>query len=142
MGAPQVRVGVGVFVQHPDGRILLGKRKGSHGAGEWSLPGGHVEWGETVEHAAAREVLEETGLTVENVHKLWYGDYFCTEKDLHYVTLFLTAEVCCDPELLRTVEPDKCEGWEWFDDKSLPAPLFGLIAQAYDEFYGARYYRE
>ena len=42
------RVGIGVMIQNEEGEILLGLRKGSHGAGEWSFPGGHLEMGETV----------------------------------------------------------------------------------------------
>ncbi len=48
-----------------DNRVLLGRRApGSREAGRWSLPAGFVERGEVVESAAAREVLEETGITV------------------------------------------------------------------------------
>ena len=59
----QPRVGVGVFVLR-DGLVLLGLRRGAHGAGTWALPGGHLEFGEAVEHCAAREVHEETGLNM------------------------------------------------------------------------------
>ncbi len=55
------RVGVGVIVVRT-GRVLLGLRQGSHGEGTWALPGGHLEFGETVPACAARELLEETGL--------------------------------------------------------------------------------
>ena len=49
-----------------DGQILLGKRgPGTRAPGKWSFPAGFVERGEQVEAAAAREVLEETGLDVE-----------------------------------------------------------------------------
>ncbi len=48
-----------------DGRILLGERGKGAMAGYWSLPGGHVEPGETARAAAAREVLEETSITAE-----------------------------------------------------------------------------
>jgi 8-oxo-dGTP diphosphatase len=60
------RVGVGVFVKK-DGKILVGKRKGSHGGGTWALPGGHLEPGESFETCCKREVLEETGLIIDNI---------------------------------------------------------------------------
>jgi 8-oxo-dGTP diphosphatase len=59
----QVRVGVGMVVL--DGaRVLLIRRSKPPKKGEWSLPGGHLEVGESLKAAAAREVGEETGLSV------------------------------------------------------------------------------
>jgi mutator protein MutT len=57
-------VGVGAVVLDGEGRVLLVKRAHEPLKGEWSLPGGGVEIGETLEAALAREILEETGLTV------------------------------------------------------------------------------
>jgi 8-oxo-dGTP diphosphatase len=57
-------VGVGAVVLDGD-RVLLVKRAHEPLKGEWSLPGGAVELGETLETAIVREVREETGLTVE-----------------------------------------------------------------------------
>ena len=60
----QVCVGVGALViDESTGCVLLGRRKGSHGAGTWALPGGWLEKGEELENAAVRELEEETGLT-------------------------------------------------------------------------------
>lgn len=57
-------VGVGAVIVH-EGRVLLIERANEPLKGEWSLPGGAVELGETLEQAMLREVLEETGLRVE-----------------------------------------------------------------------------
>ena len=57
-------VGVGAVVLDPGGRVLLARRGHEPLIGEWSLPGGAVELGETLEAAVAREVLEETGVAV------------------------------------------------------------------------------
>ena len=58
---PEVCVGA-IAVQ--DGSVLLVRRGHGPAAGQWSVPGGRVEWGETLAAAVVREVAEETGLEV------------------------------------------------------------------------------
>ena len=59
------RVGVGAVVVSDAGHVLLVKRRNEPLAGQWSLPGGMLEFGETLEAGVAREILEETGLHVD-----------------------------------------------------------------------------
>src|SRR5438105_3422238 len=63
---PQVRVGIGMVV-FKDNKILLGKRKSSHGAGEYAGLGGHLEFGESIEQCAKREAMEEAGIEIGNI---------------------------------------------------------------------------
>lgn len=62
-GRPQLAVGV--FVFDAAGRVLLVKRGRPPAQGQWSVPGGKVEWGESVAAACRREVREETGIEIE-----------------------------------------------------------------------------
>ncbi len=57
-------VGVGAVIVQ-DGQVVLIKRRYEPLAGQWSLPGGRLELGETLEAGVAREMLEETGLEIE-----------------------------------------------------------------------------
>jgi 8-oxo-dGTP diphosphatase len=115
------RVGVGVIVLR-DGKLLLGLRRGAHGAGTWALPGGHLEFGESVEECARREVLEETGLVLVDIRRgPWSSDLFPAEQK-HYVTLFTIGQALGGDAVVR--EPMKCERWEWHDWDALPTPLF------------------
>lgn len=66
--------GVGVAVVR-DGRILLVERGRGALIGKWAVPGGRVEWGESLEAAAKREVREETGLDVRLGPVIWAGEY-------------------------------------------------------------------
>lgn len=118
-------IGVGVLVVR-DGRVLLGERRGAHGAGTWAPPGGHLEFGETVETCARREVLEETGLAISDVREAPYtNDVFEAERK-HYITLFVTAHSPSGEPVVR--EPQKCAQWSWYDWFELPRPLFAPLA--------------
>jgi 8-oxo-dGTP diphosphatase len=117
-------VGVGVIIKR-DNTVLIGKRINSHGDGTWSFPGGHLEFGESPEQCAVREVEEETGLHISDVSKLTFTNDIFPKENKHYITLFVTA-VCKngDPQLL---EPQKCAEWKWVEWNNLPRPLFTPI---------------
>lgn len=122
---PPPRVGVGVLVVR-DGRVLLGERRGAHGAGSWALPGGHLEHREQVEDCARRELAEETGLLGGVLtHGPWVSDVFEAEE-MHYVTVFMVVHDPVGDVVLR--EPAKCARWAWFAWDVLPAPLFAPLA--------------
>ncbi len=106
-------VGVGIILLNPSKtHVLLGKRKGSHGAGEYACPGGWVEHGEYLTDCAIREVLEETGLIInsQDLKFLTHQESF-TYLPKHVINFGYWYHFTTDvtPELK---EPDKCEGWE------------------------------
>jgi len=116
-----VCVGIGVVV-FKDGKILLGFRKKSHGSESWSLPGGKLEFGESFEQCAEREVLEETGLQIKNLQTLCVHNDFFEKEQKHFATLGMTAD-WVEGEL-RAKEPEKFNPIEWFSLDALPQPLF------------------
>ncbi len=102
-------LGVCVVVLNPEGKVLLGKRKNGYGAGYYGLPGGHVELGEPLEAAAARELYEETGLTNQSLEFLGVVREYQGQIDfVHFI--YVLKKLSGTPQLS---EPDKCEGWEW-----------------------------
>jgi mutator protein MutT len=80
---PWTVVGVGVILIE-EGRILLVRRGREPGKGLWAVPGGKVEWGEPMRQAAAREVVEETGLEVEVGEVMWVGEVI---EDAYHIVL-------------------------------------------------------
>ncbi|MBX4187735.1 MAG: NUDIX domain-containing protein [Candidatus Doudnabacteria bacterium] len=120
-GKPNVRVGVGVFV-FKDGKFLMGQRKNSHGDGSWSVPGGHLEFGESFDEAAIREVMEETNLNIRNLRFGAVTNDFFQQDGKHYVTVWMLSDY--DSGKVELKEPERFVKLEWrgFDD--LPAPLF------------------
>jgi len=85
------KVGVGVFVWK-DGKFIMGQRLGAHGAETWSIPGGHLEFGESWEQCAKREVLEETGLTITNIRFLAATNDLFPDEGKHYVTIWVEGD--------------------------------------------------
>ena len=107
------------MVMH-DGKVLLGKRRGSHGEGEYAWPGGHLEFGETIEECIAREIEEETGLVVQPVRPVSMSNVIKYER--HYLDIQYLVEYVSGTAEVR--EPDKVESWDWYPIDALPEPLF------------------
>jgi len=114
------RVGLAAIILNREERVLLGLRKGSHGAGTWSFPGGALEIGETFDRCIEREVREETGLNVTASRPPAHvtNDYFPREGK-HYVTIFVRCDYQGGQPQLR--EPEKCEAWKWYRKEGLPS---------------------
>lgn len=107
-----------------DGRLLLGRRIGSHGAGTWAFPGGKLDAGEDPAAATVRELREETGLLATEVRPIrWTSDVL--EGGLHFITLHHLVVAEGDP-VVR--EPDKAAEWRWVDWRSPPGPVFQATA--------------
>jgi 8-oxo-dGTP diphosphatase len=140
MAAPNtvVRVGVGVLVQDPKDatKVICGIRKGSHGAGSLALPGGHLELYESWEECAKREVLEECGLELDD-SSLQFAHVTndpMKPEGKHYITIFMKSKCVptSPPQEPKTLEPDKCEGWDSYSWEELTASreqgkLFGPL---------------
>lgn len=108
-----------------NGAVLLGRRRGAHGAGTFAFPGGKPEPGEHPVDTVRRELLEETGLTARVVTPIaWTSDVF-TDANLHFVTLHHLVDA--DGEA-KVREPDKVEAWAWYAWDALPEPLFAPAA--------------
>lgn len=97
-------------------------RHGAHGKGTWSVPGGWMEFGESFEATAKREVMEEVGLEVKNIRFGALTNTVFREDQVHSVTVWLICDYQSgEPKIL---EPEKISKLAWADFDSLPKPLF------------------
>lgn len=93
---PRPIVGVGAVVL-VDGKVVLVKRRFEPLAGQWSLPGGAVELGETLEAGVARELLEETGLEVEVGPVIEVFDRISLDEQKRVRYHFVLIDYLCRP---------------------------------------------
>ena len=125
----KVGVGFGVMILK-DNKVLLGKRHEDpnkadselHGGGTWTMPGGKIHFGETFEEAVVREVMEETGIKI-NQDKLKFISLTNDRvSDAHFVTVgFLCRDFKGEAKVM---EPDEITKWQWFDLNNLPEKIF------------------
>jgi 8-oxo-dGTP diphosphatase len=138
------RAGVGVMVIR-NNKVLLGLRHSDpekadselHGEGTWSMPGGKVDWHQTIEESARRELLEETSLMAKRLKLISVTDEIV--HDNHFVT---NGFICTDFEGdARVMEPDEIVEWRWFSLSDLPEKVFPPCVKIIKNFFANEIYK-
>lgn len=114
-------IGVSIVVLNPEkNKVLLGVRIGGYHEGWYGAPGGRIELRESILECGKRELNEEVGVETDNIE--YVGVVRQLQKDsynfIHFglIVKEYTGEV-------KNLEPEKCEGWEWFSIENLPQKL-------------------
>lgn len=112
-------VGTGIIVRS-ENRILLMRRSTSHGHGKWAAPGGYLEFGESPEDCAVRELEEETRLVVDGAQFLTFTNDVFQDSGKHDITLWFETE----HEEQELGPTDEASEVRWFGLDELPEPRF------------------
>lgn len=131
-GIDHIGVGVCGIIHDGEGRILLMKRgpKARDERGRWDICGGAIEFGESIDEAVRREVMEELSaealeidfLGVYDAHRMHDG------RPTHWVQVVHAVRV--DPAKVKIGEPHKIAEIGWFSEDGLPQPLHSQFAKA------------
>ncbi|MES2437199.1 MAG: NUDIX domain-containing protein [Patescibacteria group bacterium] len=140
----RVGAGFGVIILNKDGKILLGKRhpdpdkadSAFRSAGEWSLPGGKLDWGESFETGAIREVKEETDIDITNPEVI--SVHNCRNEHAHFMTVGLIAREWTGEA--KVMEPDEMVEWGWFDLSDLPQPRYFPSFMVIENYLQKKFY--
>lgn len=119
--------------------LLVGKRFEEHGRGKLSVPGGHLEYGESIETCAVRELLEETGMvtTQENVRVVTLTNQ--PLEGAHYVNIGVLIH---DPEgNPQETAPDEHQEWQWIDIHRIKEyDLYDMVLPTINKYIEGKYY--
>lgn len=114
-------VGVAAAARTRDGRWLLIRRGDT---GDWALPGGTLEWGETIHEALVREIAEEAGARVESFGEL-SGVYARSDRDVRFHAVTIVVRVEVSPPERPPENPIEIREVALFEDDALP-PNIGM----------------
>ena len=139
------RVGAGFGVMLlKDNKILLGKRhtdpekadSALRGEGTWTMPGGKLEFGESFEDGAKREVAEETGIQLNEVEVICINNN--KNEFAHFVTIGLLSQDFTGEA--SVMEPDEIVEWSWFSIDNLPSPMFPPSVDVLENYKSQKFY--
>ncbi len=127
IGSDYIGIGIGAIIIKNHQILLIRRSSKLHlsrtSLGMWSVPGGEVDFGETLEHAVIREAQEEIDVDIK-VHKLiGYTDQILHSPDLHWLSIHFLCTITSGRPSIQ--EPDKCDQIKYFS-VSNPPPNSGI----------------
>jgi mutator protein MutT len=122
-GSDYIGIGVGALILNEKNQVLLGLggKKARNEIGTWEIPGGKVEFGETLHQALKREIKEEIDIDIEIVTLLDVYDHILEFENQHWVSPTYICTIARGTP--KVMEPEKCEQIGWFsiaEAKKLP----------------------
>jgi len=123
---------VDVIIESPNGDVLLIRRRNPPYG--WALPGGFVDYGETVEQAAAREALEETGLEVSLQRQFHVYSDPSRDPRVHTLSVVFVATAMGTPSA-----GDDAEDVGFYSRNSLPEKIAFDHRQILEDYFTARF---
>jgi mutator protein MutT len=135
-GVDYIGVSVGAMIINDQGEVFLAQRgsKAKNERGCWENPGGSVEFGETLENAVKREIMEEYGAEIKIIKQFPAEDHLIPDENQHWIaTTFLVKFK--QGSIPKIMEPEKCSAIGWFRLSALPSPL-SIITKLDIEHHG------
>ncbi|MBV9671029.1 MAG: NUDIX hydrolase [Acidobacteriales bacterium] len=119
---PVVGVGAIVLRSSPEPQVVLVKRRNPPLAGEWTIPGGMLELGESLEAGAVREAREETGLDVQSTGAVEVFDRIYRDEQSRVLYHYVLVDYICSVTSGALHAGSDAEEARWFADKDLSTP--------------------
>lgn len=138
-GIDYIGVGVGAAILNNEGKLFLTLRgkKAKNERGKWEIPGGSVEFGETLEDALKREIKEEHSIDIEVVELLDVCSHLIPDERQHWVSpTYICRITKGTPKIL---EPDKCDSIGWFTLKEANKLPLSIVTQYDLSILGKKY---
>ncbi len=128
---------VGVMIWK-DGKVLLGKRSGKHATGEYSFPGGRIDYMESFKSAIRRETEEEAGIKIKNIEFLSVANI---DRYSYRHDILISFKADWEEGNERTDPKERIGDWSWYFLEELPSPLFYPTKITIDSYKtGKNYY--
>ncbi len=130
VGKSVIGVGVGALIYNSKKEILLTLRgqKAKNERGTWEIPGGAVEYGETLETGLVREIKEELGIEIKVLEMLHVCNHILPDEGQHWVSpTYICSIVKGQPKIL---EPEKCAAIGWFSQQEAEKLPLSKVTQA------------
>lgn len=124
-----------ILVLNDQNQVLLIKRKRDPQAGWWAMPGGYLDWNETLAECAIRELKEETSLTVTTVKLVGIYDAIDRDKDGRQNIDHCFVGQIPNSQTIHC-DPDEVEVAQWFSFDQLPDNIAFDHRQMIEDYYG------